>query len=64
MDLAGKKLITFASGGGAFNTVTNKLEMFIAPTKITPVASVGCWGKPPANFSNTLETSIQEQLFL
>lgn len=65
MDLIGKKLITFASSGSSQNNnnVVKKLETLMTPTKITPVTSLGCEGKPPANFKDVLEMSIQEEMF-
>ncbi|HMF32774.1 MAG TPA: flavodoxin family protein [Candidatus Lokiarchaeia archaeon] len=64
MDLAGKKLITFSSSGGMQSAqwVVEKLEAFMAPTKITPLTSIVCQGKPPADFDRVLEMSIQEQM--
>ncbi len=65
MDLKGKKLITFASCLDAKEQqwVFDEIETLLKPTGITPVASIGCVGKPPEDFGNAVEAAIQEEMF-
>jgi flavodoxin len=65
MDLKGKKLITFASCVDAKEQqwVCDEIETILKPTGITPVASIGCVGKPPKDFDSAVEAAIQEEMF-
>ncbi len=65
MDLKGKKLVTFVSCLDAKEQqwVCDEIETILKPTGITPVASIGCVGKPPKDFDTAVEAAIQEEMF-
>jgi flavodoxin len=65
MDLAGKKLITFANSADPtkHDAVCRRIESLMAPTKIKPIASIGCGNELPDNFDAILKTAVQEHMF-
>jgi menaquinone-dependent protoporphyrinogen IX oxidase len=63
MNLNGKKLITFTQSADPEKNrwIRKRLEAFIAPTDIKPIAFIGYSGQPLDDLDQTIRTIITEQ---